>query len=193
MKQFTERMALHLTKKEIICKGQEAIYKYGLEVLFSSFFMVTVLLILASIIGNFFETIAFFFAFIPLRIYAGGYHSKTRIHCYISSMIIYGCFSITLQVSSFIQHYKLSLIISIFVAIMVLPFAPVIHDNHRVSRYEYFRYRLLSIVVYIVELLLLVLGYIFWGQNQLIYAFSLGMFFEGVLIVFEKMREKIML
>ena len=49
--------------------------RYGLDIFISSVLEIVSILIIAAVIGNFFQTLLFFAAFIPLRVYAGGYHA----------------------------------------------------------------------------------------------------------------------
>ena len=73
-----------------------SIYRYGLEVLYLFMLEVLSILLLAVWIGNFFETLLYFAAFIPLRLFAGGYHANTRLGCYFVSLGVYGVFTVPL-------------------------------------------------------------------------------------------------
>ena len=69
--------------------------KYGIDLFISSFLEIISILAIAAILGNFIETVLLFVFFIPLRIYAGGYHADTKLKCFIISLVMYG-FSYTL-------------------------------------------------------------------------------------------------
>lgn len=50
---------------------------YGIDIMFSSIMQLLLILIISVFIGNIVETLLFFLMFIPLRIYAGGYHADS--------------------------------------------------------------------------------------------------------------------
>lgn len=94
MQKLAQKTANQLAVQGIIAKKDTAVYRYGLEALYSSLLELLTILFLSFFVGNFLQTILFFAAFIPLRVYAGGYHAKTRLRCYLMSLAVYGVFSI---------------------------------------------------------------------------------------------------
>lgn len=72
--------------------------QYGLDIFISSVLEVASILIIAAVVGNFFDTLIFFAAFIPLRVYAGGYHANTKLRCYLVSLSVYGIFTVAIYV-----------------------------------------------------------------------------------------------
>lgn len=61
-----------LAESNIIKKEDVAIYKYGILLFLTSALEIGIILILSLFIGNFIETIIFFVAFLPIRVFAGG-------------------------------------------------------------------------------------------------------------------------
>ena len=72
-----------LAENNIIKKEDVAIYKYGILLFLTSALEIGIILILSLFIGNFIETIIFFVAFLPIRVYAGGYHADTKLRCFL--------------------------------------------------------------------------------------------------------------
>lgn len=81
MQKLAQGTAERLAAQGIIREEDAPIYRYGLEAIYSSLLELLSILTLAALIGNFWQTVLFFAAFIPLRLYAGGYHASTRLRC----------------------------------------------------------------------------------------------------------------
>ena len=90
--EFLERLSCKigddLVQSNIVKEEDAEIYIYGINQILTSVFNVSSALIIGLILGTFFETVVFMAAYIPLRIFAGGYHAKTSLRCYIFSVIM---------------------------------------------------------------------------------------------------------
>ena len=86
-----------LSEQGAISKSETDICKYGLEVFISSALGIVSVFVISAFAGNFLETVLFFAAFIPLRIYAGGYHASTKLRCYLLSLLVYGAFTFVMH------------------------------------------------------------------------------------------------
>ena len=81
-----------------IIKEEDAeIYIYGINQILVSIINVSSALIIGLILGVFFEIAVFMAAYIPLRSFAGGYHAKTPLRCYIFSVIMLIAVSICMK------------------------------------------------------------------------------------------------
>lgn len=80
MKQLADFTTHLFVTKGIVTEADAPIYAYGFEVLFSSLFTFGSIFVLAACFDFFVETLVFFAAFFPLRIYAGGYHASTNVY-----------------------------------------------------------------------------------------------------------------
>lgn len=73
----------------IISEEDEELYRFGIEMLLmKSLHFITILAIGGFLFKMLPETIIYLASFIPLRSYAGGYHAKSRTHCYIISCLM---------------------------------------------------------------------------------------------------------
>jgi len=67
---------------------------YGFEQGIIALFGIMIALLMGAIFGIFLQGCIFMLAFIPLRMYAGGYHASTRRRCaVISFILLFICFS----------------------------------------------------------------------------------------------------
>lgn len=79
MRNIANNIAALLNANGIIQEDDMDTCRYGLEIFISSLLELTSILFISIFMDNFLETLLFFAAFIPLRVYAGGYHADTQI------------------------------------------------------------------------------------------------------------------
>lgn len=151
MNTVSEKISNVLWEQGILKKDDKNICSYGLDILISSVAEVTAILIISLLVNNFRETAVFFAAFIPLRIFAGGYHAKTRMRCFFVSLAVYAVFSVVVRTIPAGKYSLLSIISAPISLAIVLAFAPVVHKNKSASENERKIYRDKSIRICLVE------------------------------------------
>lgn len=163
-----------LEKEDIIQKEDVDVCRYGLEVFTSSFLEIISILIFSAVIGNFFETLIFFIAFIPLRIYAGGYHADTKLKCYLVSLVVYGLFTVILKILPESLYMAIILPEVLFTLIVVLTASPVIHHHKNVNIIEIHNFRKISMIICITEIFIILLFTMIFKNNLLAISLALG-------------------
>lgn len=165
-----------LVESGIVRASDIDICKYGLEVFAISVFEILSILIFSAFWGNFIETLLFFLAFVPLRMYAGGYHANSKLRCYLVLIITYALFTNFLSIiqKDYICFLNLGLIIFSFIVIMSL--SPVVSNGKSVNTKEACIYRKISIRIAIVESIVILISTIVFPQSKNVLAFSLGQF-----------------
>lgn len=176
MKQLADFTTHLFVTKGIVTEADAPIYAYGFEVLFSSLFTFGSIFVLAACFDFFVETLVFFAAFFPLRIYAGGYHASTRVRCYFMSLAMIVIFCGLLVVVPTQWYYILNLIIAGVVIIFIYLWAPVLHKNRYVSSTDVHHYRMISLLICFVDVSILLIGQNLFQEIILFFAFGLGMF-----------------
>lgn len=68
-----------------------AVYIYGIELLISFLFSISVMLLTSSILGKTRITIAFLGVFLPMRTLCGGFHAKTFLKCFMYTNLTHIC------------------------------------------------------------------------------------------------------
>ncbi len=180
-----------LTEGGIIKKEEEAICSYGLELMLLAAVEFASILIIAAFVGNLFYTLLFFASFLPLRIYAGGYHADTRVRCYLVLLLVYGIFSSVMCLSPRV-FLPIEIISAVATVSTVWKLAPIVHQNKTASAAERSVYRKLSIRIMVVETMLLFTG-VFWNpENSFVFSFALGQFVAAIsmLAAFVKNKRK---
>lgn len=190
MQRLAQGTAERLVAQGIIREEDVPIYRYGLEAMYSSLLELLSILALAALIGNFWQTVLFFAAFIPLRLYAGGYHASTRLRCFLTSLVVYAAFTIMLEIVPVAWFVPLAFIggavsfIGGAVSFLIVwLFAPVIHQNHRSGLKHQARFRRISIRICVVEVSAIIVGQILWSESALIFAVLLGLLAEALSIL----------
>lgn len=183
MQKLAQGTAERLVAQGIIREEDAPIYRYGLEAMYSSFLELLSILALAALIGNFWQTVLFFAAFIPLRLYAGGYHASTRLRCFLTSLVVYAAFTIALKIVPVAWFVPLAFIGGAVSFLIVWLFAPVIHQNHRSGLKHQVRFRRISIRICVVEVSAIIVGQILWSESALIFAVLLGLLAEALSIL----------
>lgn len=85
---ISHKIGNHLVRSGIVREEDAEIYIYGINQILVSVLNVSSALIIGLILGMLLESIIFMAAYIPLRSFAGGYHAKTPLRCYILSLIM---------------------------------------------------------------------------------------------------------
>lgn len=156
-----------------------SIYRYGLEALYLSMLEVLSIFLLAVWVGNFFETLLYFAAFIPLRLFAGGYHANTRLGCYFVSLCVYGVFSVVVAFATI--SYLESVLLAMVALAIIWKYAPVVHINHKISQKDLFSARSISRSFALIELIVVMVAGFF--SEQISYVIALGLLFTAVSIL----------
>lgn len=119
------KIAEYYSEMQKYSREEIAIYKYGYELLISTFINFLCILIVSFLFHSIIGGILFCSAFIPLRTTAGGYHAKHHWSCILTFTLIFTIFSFFI---SFLHQkfMKIYIIISVVLALVfVLLFSPV--------------------------------------------------------------------
>lgn len=175
MKRITRSIALTLNQNGIISNEDIEICAYGLELFISAVGEIALLLIAALFLKRLPETILFFTAFIPLRIYAGGYHADSRLRCFLILIEVFAIFIVLINCIS-AEVYKIIILSAMVLnTLCVFIMAPIGHPNKKQTKKEIHTYRLISVVVSVAEVVLLTAWCTIFSVNVYAFSFSLGM------------------
>ena len=145
----------NLVHSGVIKEEDAEIYIYGINQILTSVLNVSSALIIGLIFGVFPEIAVFMAAYIPLRSFAGGYHAKTPLSCYVFSVIMLIVVSIGLKY----LHLADWVYYAVFVAatLVVLVLSPVEERNKPLDEIEQKVYKRRTILIAAVELTLAML------------------------------------
>lgn len=113
----------------IVAESDNALYEYGLRQLFTTILNILTMLLIGLAMKMVISAILYTFAYIPIRIYAGGYHASTPKKCWAFSAVMLVIVLWLLKMTPavyFLPLAALSLISSIGIAVL----SPV-EDQHK--------------------------------------------------------------
>ena len=123
------------------------VYEYSFEILLSTLLNLLAVVVIAFISGTALFTFLYLMGFIPLRLFAGGYHAKNHLRCFAILIIAYLAF---LAIAFFFPvEYMLAVIIpSIILSIVIVFFlAPSEDKNNPISSENLIRLKRKSRIV----------------------------------------------
>lgn len=146
---LAHKIGNNLVNSQIIKAEDIEIYIYGINQILVSILNIASALILGAIFGVFYEIAVFMAAYIPLRTFAGGYHAKTPLRCYVFSMIMLAIVSVSLRYFCIADEaYYVILVISI---VVILILSPVEDKNKSVNEIEYKIYKKRTAIIVATE------------------------------------------
>ena len=135
MKTLTDKFVNNLIVKGIIKDEDKEIYSYGFRQMLVIILNLFTVLVLGIIFNQLIESILFMITYIPIRVYAGGYHARTHIRCYIFSfiMLLVVLYILKIQLISALLTVLILTLISSFTIILL---APIEDENKPLDELE---------------------------------------------------------
>ena len=120
-----------LIRRGAVDPADREVYEYGLHGIFTDALQYGVLLVVSLLIGRLPQTVAFHIAFIPLRGYAGGFHAKTQLRCFLLST---GLWLAALAAIDLLQTMRASApCIALVSCVVIWLLAPVVHEANPIG------------------------------------------------------------
>lgn len=143
-----ERITEQLKEANAITTEQYKICKFGVQQGLTILLNLITVIILASIMGEFWQIIFFMIVFIPLRVYAGGFHAKTPLRCYAYSIFFMIIILVAMKYSWIINKFTCIVIISVS-SIIIGVLAPVETENKPLEEIErkVYRKKMMQIII----------------------------------------------
>lgn len=86
---LAKRITMVFIRKFQIKEEDWDLYYLGIEVIVTTALTGMMIMLLGIGLRNFFGSIVFLLCFMSIRSYSGGYHAKTRLHCFFVSVLCY--------------------------------------------------------------------------------------------------------
>ncbi len=141
----------NLVQSGVIKEEDAEIYIYGINQILVSVLNVSSALIIGLIFGVFYEAAVFMVAYIPLRSFAGGYHAKTPLRCYVFSVMMLIIVSISMKYI-YIMEWICGMILLV-AALIIIVLSPVEDANKPLDIVELSVYKKRTIFILSVELI----------------------------------------
>lgn len=162
-----------------ISKSDRALYEYGLRQMFTTFLNILTMLVIGLSMKMIFLAILYILAYIPLRVYSGGYHASTPQKCWIfSAIMLYVVLWILKNISEVYFYHFITLSLISCIGIFIL--SPV-EDKHKpLDKSEHRVYRFRAIIILIIEIAIALILWIFNLKNE---AMMLGLVWCSLVIM----------
>ncbi len=134
-----EKYVDSLVKQEIVEADKKDLYIYGLQYGLLMVVNIITVMIIGAILKMTWQSIFFMVTYIPIRSYAGGYHSKTQLRCYLFSIVIMTV--ALLGIKHLIWTGFIYLIITLVAGTVIFILAPVENRNKPFDQLEVVAYR----------------------------------------------------
>lgn len=157
IKLISDKFACFLCKDE----GQKDnfdLYEYAVYIILSSAFHIITVIALGLCFNLLVESLVFYFSFIAIRKFAGGYHAKTPSRCYlfsvISSIIMLCLIKYANSVGNIFTY--LLIIFELLCVVLIILMSPLDTENNPLNSYEKKWYKTLavltSVCIFIISL-----------------------------------------
>lgn len=177
-----QKITDRLCSQDIIEDADKELYVYGFNMLLTVSLNIISTIIIGLLFGMVFESIAFLVAYIPLRSYAGGYHARTPLRCYIISLLLIVLILLTLNL---IGESVLALfILSGIGTIICVTMSPVEDANKPLDEIEKQEYRKRTLVILSIEMIIFIISIFVLMKVAAVISTSLAL--EGIMLVLGK-------
>jgi accessory gene regulator B len=182
MERISKKLTNWLIAKNVITTEQEEVYEYGVFQMLTNMLDTISMLVVAVFFQKILAVCCYILCFSMLRKYAGGYHAKSVMGCYIMTV---GSTFLMLTVISF-YRMPMAVIIAVWLisGIIVLLFAPVQNRNKKLDEVEHLVYRRRTIIIWIL------VSAFMWGLYSLKFVEGTeGILFGNILIAISMLIE----
>jgi accessory gene regulator B len=171
---IAEEISLRLVANRMISIEKQKYYTYGIELVLNDFLVFLSIALIGTLTGKLFTSFIYALTYCPIRNYVGGYHCKTHMKCYCTTLFLY--------ISMLLFDYYLSddrLIVSYILIAIAIPaifiFAPVDYGNDPICDEDRKKYRVRSIGLIAIAFVVFVLASVL-HRTEISFAISWGIF-----------------
>lgn len=165
MEKFSSKLIEFFVSNDLIKNEDKEIYKYAVNIILSSLIHIATVMIIGLCFNLFIESLVFYFSFIAIRKFAGGYHAKTPVRCYLfsfASNIIILCLVKWLSSINTLFIF-IFIIFELLCVVLILLISPLDTENNPLTGQEKKMYRMLTsiitILIFIISSLCFFKGY----------------------------------
>lgn len=179
---ISEEISLRLVTYKIISIENRKYYTYGIELVLNNFIIFLSIVLIGVLTKKILISLIYVVTYCSIRNYVGGYHCKTHLKCY--------CTTISLYLLMLFLNYYLSnnrLIISYSLILIAIPviyiFTPVDYGKDSITEDERQKYRIKSIILIAVSLFLFIMANVLhWTEVSFAIAWAIFIVFSLMLL-----------
>lgn len=149
---LSRKIVNDLTRSDIVKAEDAEIYIYGINQILMYSINISSALIIGLIFGKFFEAAVFIVAYCSLRSFAGGYHAKTPLRCYVFSVIM--LIIVLVGIKYLYLTEWMYYVVLLAAALVVIVLSPVEDKNKPLDEIKHRVYKKRTILIVATELLI---------------------------------------
>lgn len=187
LEHLSEKFVKKLIDAEIISNMDADVYSYGFFQGIMMLINIMTILLLGMIFKLLIPCILLNFAYIPIRIYAGGHHADSSAKCYVNSTIM---IAVLLAIIKWVPiHFALLVLLLIVSSIVIWTLAPVETENNPLDESEKEVFKKRARVILIIEAIIFFISLIFC-ENWIAQTIALGLFTECIMLIIGYLKSK---
>ena len=195
MEKIGSKFIEFFVSNDIIKNEDKEIYKYALNIILSSLIHIATVMILGLCFNLLIESLVFYFAYIVIRKFAGGYHANTQLRCFLASVIstlfILGLMKWVLLFDNIIIDFLIE-VLGLVCTIIIGFLSPSDTDAKPLCDKEKRLYKKVTILISFALLILSAVLFMF-GINNMSYSIVLAIYMSVFVVVLGKIKEKFLL
>ncbi len=184
-----DRIANALCESSLINNEDKAIYRFGIEATLLKCIHIITMLIMGVAFGLILETFVFIITYSILRIYAGGFHSKTRIGCYIISWIMILSVLLLIKFCSNQLIFVVLIVVSILSCFIILILSPVGNVNKQLDDIEIQHYKAKTRIILSIEIIISMI-FLLVNISQISISISFSILSVAIMLILGKVQLK---
>jgi len=171
---IAEEISLRLVANRVISIEKRKYYTYGIELVLNNLLIFLSITLIGVLTRKILISLIYALTYCPIRNYVGGYHCKTYMRCYFTTLLLY--ISMLLFDTYLADNRLIVSYILIAIAIPVIfIFTPVDYGNGPISDDDRKKYRVKSIVLIAIAIVGFILANVL-HQTEISFAISWGIF-----------------
>jgi len=149
---ISEKIADGFVRDGIVKTEDRELYQYGVNQGFNLILNIATTLIIGLLLNMIWQSVLFMFAYIPIRIFAGGFHAKTPLGCYVLSVVLNTAILLIMKYVIFptIVLFIMTLVSSVVISLL----SPVEDVNKPLDKLETRVYKKKVIIILGIELVI---------------------------------------
>ena len=152
----SETITQKLLENHSIDTDQYEICRFGIQQVLTVLLNMVTIIIVGIIVGELRQAVLFMIFYFPLRSYAGGYHAKTSIRCYVYSIFLITTVLLAIKLFVFTRPVYIFAFMASVIIIFIL--APVEDLNKKLDNIEKSVYKKRTRIVTTIEGMLFIIS-----------------------------------
>jgi len=164
---------------------EKEIYVYGLQQGLLIIANIITILAIGFVFNMVWQSLIFMIAYLPLRSFAGGYHAKTQLRCYLFSIVLTIMVLLAIKIIPWTLYVCLGLVL--FAGAIIFILAPVEDSNKPLDKKEIAEYKKRTRIMLLLEGLFVAL-FLFLGKEAISFCIVVSLFALSVMVIEGKVK-----